>query len=382
MQTLIRENEDLTLFHYHNFRSQGALDPPASLFPLFYHDKNAVCVMTNFIVKHVEFFQNSIYDFFQRISNRRALRNYVFEFYFSRYKDTIDMDMILRSDGESLAKALAYMCQIVEDINPFINMVYHFNDIMDDLVLYMHTLIPAVEVYHTVHRSCFKKTVTDFIHDNMNSQVKRICYDNDSCNLNEQTYSVSLIAQYVIVRRSTHQKSPFAFLLGCDSISLLSHAIDYRYVTIPSMLKTLGSDLKLDILKELSTHDLSLSQLAQSLHIPKSSLIHHVNDFLKESAIVKINLSDDGDLYHLNAEYFYRARSTFCGFIDTLMNELFIPFQEHKSMSNRRISTRQPGEYPFPPTDLFQVNNSADIYSSMMEDRNVTLSSVLESLGL
>ena len=149
IQTSVRKNENTVLFHYHTFRSQNPIDPPPSLYPFFYQDKNADCLLTNFFVKDIDYFVDSIEDFFRKVSNRQDFRSYVFKFYFSKYKDTIDMNRILCSEGESLAKALVTLGQTIENMAPFIHMVYHFNAVVDELVQYMHALIPAIEMYHS-----------------------------------------------------------------------------------------------------------------------------------------------------------------------------------------------------------------------------------------
>lgn len=173
-QTLIRENEDTILYHYNTFRgSKQSIDPPASLFSLFYYDKNGSCVLMDYFVKHIDFFQDSIEDFLRKISNKRDFKIFVFEYYFAKYKDAIDMDKLLRLDGESVAKALALINETV-DITPFIYMIYHFSDLINELTKYINELIPLIKTYHKKNRSPINEVVMAFINDEI--QLKKKIY--------------------------------------------------------------------------------------------------------------------------------------------------------------------------------------------------------------
>lgn len=317
-QTLVQQNEDTILYHYNTFRdSKQSIDPPASLFSLFYYDKSGSCVLMDYFITHIDFFQDSVEDFLQKISNKRDFKVYVFEYYFAKYKDTIDMDKLLHLDGETVAKALALISETV-DITSFIYMIYHFSDLVNELANYINELIPLIKAYHKKNRSHIDEVVKAFI-NNETLQLKKRFVGDDFVNLTKQTYSVSLLARYIIVKRTTNGHHPYAFLLGCESIALLSQAIDYRYVTIESTIKTFGNELKLEILKELSSQDRTISQLSRILHIARSSIGHCIDDLLHEVAIIKVKKSGVEIYYRLNAKYFYRAQKTFACFIDELM---------------------------------------------------------------
>ena len=147
-QTLVQQNEDTILYHYNTFRdSKQSIDPPASLFSLFYYDKSGSCVLMDYFITHIDFFQDSVEDFLQKISNKRDFKVYVFEYYFAKYKDTIDMDKLLHLDGETVAKALALISETV-DITSFIYMIYHFSDLVNELANYINELIPLIKAYH------------------------------------------------------------------------------------------------------------------------------------------------------------------------------------------------------------------------------------------
>ena len=303
-QTLVQQNEDTILYHYNTFRdSKQSIDPPASLFSLFYYNKKGVCVLLDYFVKHIDFFQD-----------------------FAKYKDTIDMDKLLRLDGETVAKALALISETV-DITPFVYMIYHFSDLVNELANYINELVPLIKAYHKKNRSTINEVVTTFI-NNETIQIKKKLVGDDFVNLAKQTYSVSLLARYIIVRRTTNGHHPYAFLLGCESNALLSRAIDYRYVTIESTIKTFGNELKLEILKELSSQDRTISQLSRILHIARSSIGHCIDDLLHEVAIIKVKKSGAEIYYRLNVEYFYRAQKTFACFID----ELMVAFENRKEL--------------------------------------------------
>ena len=99
-------------------------------------------------------------------------------------------------------------------------------------------------------------------------------------------------------------------------------------MTIESTIKTFGNELKLEILKELSSQDRTISQLSRILHIARSSIGHCIDDLLHEVAIIKVKKSGAEIYYRLNVEYFYRAQKTFACFID----ELMVAFENRKEL--------------------------------------------------
>lgn len=80
------------------------------------------------------------------------------------------MDKLLRLDGETVAKALALINETV-DITPFIYMIYHFSDLINELTKYINELIPLIKTYHKKNRSPINEVVMAFINDEI--QLKK-----------------------------------------------------------------------------------------------------------------------------------------------------------------------------------------------------------------
>ena len=154
-----------------------------------------------------------------------------------------------------------------------------------------------------------------FISADTTSQVKRACMIDDEINFENQTYSVCYLDQYLIMKRSTQGKKPFAFLLGCNYSDVLSQAIDYRYITIYSVIKSYGNDTKIEIIRELSKREMTISQLSRKLHLSRSSIGRYV-------AVVRVKRVGADIYLRLNPEYFIQSKSAFINYVDNILLEL------------------------------------------------------------
>ncbi|MFQ9798068.1 MAG: winged helix-turn-helix domain-containing protein [Clostridia bacterium] len=155
------------------------------------------------------------------------------------------------------------------------------------------------------------------------SQVKRACMIDNEVNLESQTYSVCYLNQYhLIMRRSTKGKKPFSFVLGCDYSDVLFRAINYQYITIYSVIKSYGNDTKIEIIRELSKREMTISQLSRKLHLSRSSIGRYVEDLVEEVAVVRVKRVGADIYLRLNPEYFIQSKSAFINYVDNILLEL------------------------------------------------------------
>ena len=303
-------------------RARNHLDPPPQLFPFFCFYNDRPCVMTEFLQDAFDFFHDTIDSFLAKLSDKASFKRFVYSYYLSDFLEQLSLDEVLRRDGESIGKALALLSKRI-DIEQFTYMFYHFNEVINSLVTYLNQLKPFIEAFHSTQKNKIQ-VVQDFISEDNQVMVRKCWPDrmDDLVHFESQTYSVSLLNKYLIVRQRSADKNKHAFLLGYDCCSLLSQIVNYRYITIYSVIKSYGNDTKLEIIRELSKKEMTISQLSRKLHLSRSSIGRYVEDLVEEVAIVRVK-KVGADIYlRLNPEYFIQSKSAFINYVDNILLEL------------------------------------------------------------
>ncbi len=303
-------------------RARNHLDPPPQFFPFFCFYNDKPCVMSEFFQDAFDFFHDTIDSFLAKLSDKASFKRFVYSYYLSDFLEQLSLDEVLRRDGESIGKALALLSKRI-DIEQFTYMFYHFNEVINSLVTYLNQLKPFIEAFHSTQKNKIQ-VVQDFISEDNQAMVRKCCPDrmDDLVHFESQTYSVSLLNKYLIVRQKCADKNKHAFLLGYDCCSLLSQIVNYRYITIYSVIKSYGNDTKLEIIRELSKKEMTISQLSRKLHLSRSSIGRYVEDLVEEVAIVRVK-KVGADIYlRLNPEYFIQSKSAFINYVDTILFEL------------------------------------------------------------
>ena len=294
-------------------------NPPDSLYPFFHYSEHYYCVLTKLVLEKTEFFGDSISDFFQKLEDKRFFKQYVVTHYLHTFED-VNMQKVLLAEGESIAKALTLLSQSIK-IDYFYYMFYHFNQLVDQLISYLKSLLIEVEKFHAKYKDKADIIYT-FTSADTSSQVKQVCMIDNEVNLESQTYSVCYLNQYLIMRRSTKGKKPFSFVLGCDYSDVLFRAINYQYITIYSVIKSYGNDTKIEIIRELSKREMTISQLSRKLHLSRSSIGRYVEDLVEEVAVVRVKRVGADIYLRLNPEYFIQSKSAFINYVDNILLEL------------------------------------------------------------
>ena len=88
------------------------------------------------------------------------------------------------------------------------------------------------------------------------------------------------------------------------------------------MIKSFGNETKVDIIRELSKKEMTISQLSRKLHLSRSSIGRYVEDLVDEVAITRVK-KVGADIYlRLNPEYLAQSKSVFVNYIDNILLEL------------------------------------------------------------
>ena len=136
----------------------------------------------------------------------------------------------------------------------------------------------------------------------------------DSIKLEDQTYTVCYLNQYIITYYCPNIK--YIFVLGIDWHMLISQLLDYHHVTMQSIMSSLGHPTKVEIVNELRKGDMTISQLARALSLARTSISRYIVDLLDELVIIKARKSGPEIYYHLNSTYLRYAKDTFIQFLD------------------------------------------------------------------
>ncbi len=297
-------------------RARNHLDPPPQLFPFFCFYNDRPCVMTEFLQDAFDFFHDTIDSFLAKLSDKASFKRFVYSYYLSDFLEQLSLDEVLRRDGESIGKALALLSKRI-DIEQFTYMFYHFNEVINSLVTYLNQLKPFIEAFHSTQKNKIQ-VVQDFISED-NQVMGRKCWPDrmdDLVHFESQTYSVSLLNKYLIVRQRSADKNKHAFLLGYDCCSVLSQIVDYSSMSVSTVMESLGHRVKLEILTKLREKDMTVSQLGRSLNLARTSISRYIEDLYAELVILKIRKKGSEIYYCINPIYLRRAKNIIDEYLD------------------------------------------------------------------
>ena len=298
-------------------RARNHLAPPPELFPFFCFYNDKACAMSMFFQDTFDFFHDTIDSFLAKLSNKASFKQFFFTYYLSDFQEQLSIDGVLRRDGESIGKALALLSKRI-DIEQFTYMFYHYNEVINKLVTYLNQLKPYIEGFHSGYRNK-GQVIQDFISEDNQVMVRRCRPDKmEGHHFESQTYSVSLLNKYLIIRQASADKSKYAFLLGYDCCSMLPQIVDYSTSSLSAstVMESLGHRVKLEILTNLREKDMTVSQLGRSLNLARTSISRYIDDLYAELAILKIRKKGPEIYYRINPMYLRSAKFIINDYLD------------------------------------------------------------------
>lgn len=296
--------------------SKNCPEPPKSLFPFFYYDGFRSCAVTAYLNQYCNLFQLTTENFFSQILKKSEFRKFIMVYYFGNSFNEKELQRLCVAEGETVAKAMSILSDTFS-INNFIDMFYHFNQLVDNMIDHFHKLIPIISSYRAEHKAETLNILQKFISiDNQRLVQKSILNSSieTMISLERQTYSVCYLNQSII--KSSSQNTKHFFVLGCDWAAYVSHAIDYRHVTMQSLMVSMGHPIKIEIINELRKGELTISQLARRLQLARTSISRYIVDLLDELVIIKSHKSGAEIYYRLNAIYFQYAKKILNQYLD------------------------------------------------------------------
>ena len=237
-------------------------------------------------------------------------------YYFGNYFNNEDLQKLCLATGEMVARALAILSETFA-VQYLMDMLLHFNQLVDEMVAYCKRLIPFISAYRAPHNPETLNVLEKFISSDNQPLVRKRLMDPreaDIIPLENQTYSVCHINQCIIKYLS--QNGNYLYILGCDCHVFLSRLLHYRHVTMQSIVTSLGHPVKVEIINALRDKELTVSQLARRLQLARPSISRYIDDLLDELVIIQSRKSGPEIYYRLNGTYFQNAKKTITRYLD------------------------------------------------------------------
>lgn len=302
--------------------SKNCPTPPESLFPFFHTDGLRSSVVTAYVNKHCNLFQLNTKNFLSLFLDKSNFKKFAITYYFGSSFNEKELQKLCLAEGETVARAMSILSETLS-IKYFIDMFYHFNQLVDNMIDHLKELIPIITSYHTAHKTETLDILQRFISKENQCLIRKsvIIPDEETLiSLDRQTFSVCYLDQSII--KSTSQGRKHFFVLGCDWAAYVSNAIDYRHVTMKSLMISLGHPTKIEIINELRKRELTISQLARRLQLARTSISRYIEDLLDELVIIKARKSGAEIYYRLNAIYFQYAKDTISKYLDDTLLDI------------------------------------------------------------
>lgn len=313
----INIDESERLFHYNNLRSTVHIpDPPDCLFPLFYIGPYRPCVLNAYFNSYCDYFNGTIENFYSKLLDKSKFKKFVMNYYFSDKFDEKELQRLYLSEGETVLRAATILSHDV-DIKYYMDMFYHFNDLVDTTIEFFTQLIPFIQAYHSKYKSEAFASIEKFMSVDTQRLVRKSLIkedENSDVKLNNQIYTICFINPYIIASYCANKQ--YIFILGINWPMTVSQALDYHHVTMQSIMNSLGHPIKVEIVNELRKKELTISQLARALQLARTSISRYVEDLLDELVIIKSRKSGSEIYYRLNITYLRYAKCIFDQFLD------------------------------------------------------------------
>ena len=290
----------------------GHIAPPPELYPLFCLYMGRASVMSDYFDAEFDFFSDTPETYFARLKNSVEFRRYIYTYYLSDFGDQISIDSVIDGDSESISHALAPLALRVR-IDAFLDIIYHFDGVVDSLIEYFGRLRPFIKSYHEKNIKRYD-VAQDFIRIKNEAVLKKICSGTDRAEL--FTFSVSMINKRLVMRQGEPVQNIYAYILGYDCIAALSESIDYSYMTARGVLDVIGDGLSADIITQLCKKDMTVSQLARCMHISRSSLVKGIDSLCNELVIMRRRMKNAEVYCHLNRIYMQHAKVLIDEYLD------------------------------------------------------------------
>ena len=305
-----------TLKNYDALRNIDCPDPPQTLSPFFILFQEKPCVLSKFINTYSNCFEDTVNTYINSLTNYNFFKSFVVSYFLSPFEKELSINKVLQNDGESIAKAIELLSQKMP-VSFFSNMLFHFEDFVEELVSFLQILKPKILLLHSKQRMNTLRIIQSFLSDDSQVLLKKCCRFPDTIDLNNQTYSVCYLNPYIVARQSDKNLKRYAIMLGCESRSVLSRHIeynDYNNLDLSSVLEILGHRLKLEILFLLHRQPMTISQLSKNLHISRTSIYRYITDLEINFVILRASKSGAEIYYSTNTVYFRHAQGLVSSF--------------------------------------------------------------------
>lgn len=314
-----KKDEDIFAFYDEFRKGKHAVTPPENLYPFFFYDIKAPCVLSQYFYKKFDYFSDTYVEYFNTFQNIEQFKRYVFFFYLEQYRDKINIEAVIEGDKKEITKASVAMRYHGERANTFIDLFYDFESAVNELIKYLKRLLHKMKLFHSKKKGLYQAAIEKFINSDNVNPFKKVNNIKDEVKFSKQLFAVCFMNRYVILYKGKTGTSEYSFIVGSDCCQSIRKNADYSYLTYAAVSKVFAHEITDDIIKELTREELTITKLSMKLNTARTTVNKFVGFLYDELAIQVSRANGNEKYYRLNPEYFLVAKRILNEKIDNIL---------------------------------------------------------------
>lgn len=285
--------------------------PSKHLYPFFFY-KNEPCVLTEYLLQHIEAVQKDFDSFLDILSRKEDLKVFIIQYYFKQWKQQPFNSDDLVSQIEKLPLEERLKTHLVI-------LFYQFDKVHSELLLFFRESYPLLYQMHIQHIDKKAETMNKLEqpeHRNIFCKFHAL----QERELTQMILSVSLLNPNLCLLQ---QHGQFQFcLLGSEFDKWLKEGYSYQHITPASFFRILGIPACFDMIQYMlrRKEPVTLTHLAKELHLSHSTIRRHVEVMLIEMLILITERNGKGVYLSINYEYFKSLKPTLLLYLNELIS--------------------------------------------------------------
>jgi len=318
LKTYVEKESDI-FENYYEFRKIYTIDPSDSLYPFFYYDARVPCVIRKYFDKYFDVINGTAPLFIKLLQEKEKFKRVVFYYYLEPLKQEINIEAVLRGDSEETALAVALLSAVHVDYpKQFYNLFYKFDELVDELILYMKIIMQKVTLFHNKNKSLFEEKINNFLSSEHLNIIGKNYFNNEKVDVSKQQFSISLFNR-IIVQAYLRVNKQGALLIGDKCNHMPTLYANYNHVTDKSSASILSHEGMRDIIHILEKGEKTITQLSLILNYSRPTIDKFMGVLQDELAVKVSRKSGNEVFYKINHSYFIAAKTELIKAIDNIL---------------------------------------------------------------
>jgi len=244
----------------------------------------------------------------QLLKDKDRLKSFVYYYYLKPLENDVNIQHVLRGDGEETAMAVALLTSIHSDYPKQIcKLFYNFDELVDELILYMENILHKMTLFHGKRKSLIENTINDFLKSENLRYFAKGLYSDEKFDFSKQTFAISLFNR-TIIYGSPKLNNKVVFLLGDKFKNVPVSLKNYNHITVDSVAFIFYNETAREIINIIMKGEKTITQLSLILHYSRPTIDKFVGLLYDELAI-KISRKIGNEVYYkINNSYFIAAK--------------------------------------------------------------------------